>query len=171
MQYTLSDIARQFDIPVSTLRYYEKEGGLSFFRRDANGYILIDTADMPSIQLLKIMMRAGLPVKIISRVIGVVESSKKLTDSNEVAALYQQVADTMTDHEDELLHRQQELLDQIKVTRYLRWEFLRYVRAGSSLLDDEPYPGILPAGFSNNDMGISFEELKTELKTKYPDFP
>lgn len=103
MQYTLSDIARQFDIPVSTLRYYEKEGGLSFFRRDANGYILIDTADMPSIQLLKIMMQAGLPVKTISRVIGVAESSKKLADSKEVAALYQQVADTMTDHEDELL--------------------------------------------------------------------
>lgn len=150
MQYTLSDISRKFDIPVSTLRYYEKEGGLSFFRRDANGYIFIDKADLPTIQLLKLMMDTGLPVKIISQVIDDAETSKTIKEPAEAIALYQHIADIMSAHQDELLRKQQLLLNQMKVTRYLSWEFARYVKEGTSLLDDEPYPGDLPENFSNS---------------------
>lgn len=168
MQYTLSDIAKLFDIPVSTLRYYEKEGGLSFFRRDDNGYILVDKADISSVQLLKFLMQAGLPVKSISRIIGTAEATKNPREPQEITAAYLQIADAMDEHEDSLLRKQQKLLEQIEVTRYLRWEFMRYARAGKSTIAEEPYPGPLPAGFSNNDMDIGLEELKKEFDAKYP---
>lgn len=169
MQYTLSEMSKIFEIPVSTLRYYEKQGGLPFLRRDENGYFLIDTADLPSMQLLKLLIDAGLPVKDTAALASLTDRSKLIAEPEKISEIYREVAAELQNHINNLLRKQQELLWQLELTNYLHWQFERYALHGTSIVPDEPYPGPLPPDFNDSIVPISYEELTKEFLEKYPD--
>lgn len=168
MQYSLSDIAKEFDIPVSTLRYYEKEGALPFLRRSANGYFVVDKADLTTLQLLRCLRDAGCSVKMITDLMKQADEKKNLEkdgvfNQDFFASTLQQLAL----HSDDLMRQQQLLLWQMQITNYLRWLFLRYLQAGTSAINDIPYPGPLPPHFTENTAQLNFEEILSAYAEKY----
>lgn len=51
-KYMISDLAKLFHIPASTLRYYDKHGVLPFMQRDELGCRYMDLADISSLFLI-----------------------------------------------------------------------------------------------------------------------
>ena len=168
MQYSLSDLSRKFNIPVSTLRYYEKEGALSFLHRSPSGYFLADEADLTSLQLLHCLRDAGCPVKMITDIMVGAERQKQLDGkgSNDTS-FFSFVLQRLTVHSDKLLRQQQLLIWQMQIVNYLRWLFVRYLEAGTSVINDVDYPGILPPDFLKNTSQLSFENLAAAYAEKY----
>lgn len=169
MKYSLlSDIAKEFDIPVSTLRYYEKEGALPFLRRNSSGYFLIDDADLTALYLLRALRDAGCSVKSITEVMKIAHQAKLCEqNSKDFDAFFPAVIQILSQHTDELLEKQQELLWQLQVTNYLRWKFFKYLQSGTSKFEEPTYPGPLPPSFLQNVPQFSYDVLLNAYLEKY----
>jgi len=57
------DVAKMFDISVSTIRYYEKIGIIPPIKRDKNGYRIYTTSTLNWIYLMKSLRNAGLSIE------------------------------------------------------------------------------------------------------------
>lgn len=60
--YTSKDVAKLMDIPVSTIRYYEKIGIIPPIERDENGYRIYTNSTLNWIYLMKSLRNAGLSI-------------------------------------------------------------------------------------------------------------
>ena len=116
MHYLLSDIAKKFGIPVSTLRYYEKTGALPFLRRNANRYFLVDKADITSLYLLQCLRNSGCPVKTIVDIMKKVDKNKRDEGASGGSPdSFASILQLLCQHSDELMRQQQLLLWQTQV--------------------------------------------------------
>lgn len=168
MQFSLSDISKLFNIPVSTLRYYEKEGALKFLQRDSNGYFLVDSADITSLTLLQLLREAGCSSKTITSIMKLSDDQKKLEISDDRRDnLYDEILQLLLKHSGELLEKQQRIVYNLQMTDFLRWQFTRYLKTNTSIIDDIPYPGSLPQSFTEITPKFLFEDLERDFKNKY----
>lgn len=63
---TIGEMAKQTNLPESTLRYYEKKGLLKV-ERDGNGRRVYAESDMEWIQFIRRLKETGMPLKDIQR--------------------------------------------------------------------------------------------------------
>jgi len=63
----ISEVSRQCDVPVDTLRYYERIGLLPPIDRSDSGIRDYSDLDVRRINFIKCMRNAGLPVKVLIR--------------------------------------------------------------------------------------------------------
>ena len=62
--YTIGEVSQMFDIPVSTLRYYDKEGLLPNLKRES-GARKFSESDLRSLRLVECLKMSGLEIKDI----------------------------------------------------------------------------------------------------------
>ena len=62
--YSIGQVAKMFNIPVSTLRYYDKEGLLPNLQR-ANGIRRFSDADLELLRVIECLKKTGLEIKDI----------------------------------------------------------------------------------------------------------
>ncbi|MBB6733601.1 MerR family transcriptional regulator [Cohnella zeiphila] len=65
MEYTIKDVAEQFNLAPHTLRYYETEGLLPPVHRLENGRRLYNETDLARIQMICCMRATGMSVESI----------------------------------------------------------------------------------------------------------
>ena len=68
--YSIGEVSKLFGLPVSTLRYYDKEGLLLNVRRDSSGVRRFDDADLDAIRMIEYLKKTGMQLKDIRTFMG-----------------------------------------------------------------------------------------------------
>ena len=64
--YTIGQISEMFNIPVSTLRYYDKEGLFPNIKRDSN-IRKFDDSEIETLRMIECLKKSGMEIKDIRR--------------------------------------------------------------------------------------------------------
>ena len=70
--YTIGQVSEMFDIPVSTLRYYDKEGLFPNLKR-AGGIRQFDEDELELLRIIDCLKKTGLEIKDIKRFVAMVQ--------------------------------------------------------------------------------------------------
>jgi len=85
MYYTVGEISKYFNIPASTLRYYDKEGLLPFMVRSEGGIRLMNEADLYWLCIIETLKETDMPLKDIKDFINMaIEGDSTLNDRLEI---------------------------------------------------------------------------------------
>lgn len=69
MTYTISDVSKMINLPISTIRYYDKEGLLPFIERKESGYRIFAESDIKMLEIIECFKRTGMSIKDIKQFI------------------------------------------------------------------------------------------------------
>lgn len=67
MQFSIGEVAERTNLPISTLRYYDKEGLLPCLKRDENDIRVFDEEDLGHLQLVEYLKATDMPLKDIKQ--------------------------------------------------------------------------------------------------------
>ncbi|MBD8028009.1 MerR family transcriptional regulator [Ureibacillus sp. Re31] len=67
--YSISEVAKQLDLTVYTLRYYDKEGLLPFVERTSSGIRMFKESDIEALKVIECLKSTGMPIKEIKNFI------------------------------------------------------------------------------------------------------
>lgn len=170
MEYKISEIAKLFGLPASTIRYYDNHHLLPFVKRNSAGDRVVDMADITTFNLICLLKQAGCSLNEISKIIDLAEKNKTNPDTQKES--YADITALIDAHIDQLLLLQEQLINQQRISKYLHWYFATAEKEGSTkifLQDDAPtYPGILPEDFIPNKESADFaNEIFKSFNEKY----
>lgn len=82
--YTISEVAKELNLTVYTLRYYDKEGLMPFVERTPSGNRLFKESDLSALKVIECLKATGMPIKEIKNFIdwcseGMPHCSKDMT--------------------------------------------------------------------------------------------
>jgi DNA-binding transcriptional MerR regulator len=63
--YSISEVAKELDLTVYTLRYYDKEGLMPFVERTPSGNRLFKDTDISALKVIECLKATGMPIKEI----------------------------------------------------------------------------------------------------------
>lgn len=78
--YTIGQVSKMFDLSISTLRYYDKEGLLPFVERSNSGIRMFSDKDYEWLKIIECLKKSGLSIKEIRSYI---DMTKRGNDSLE----------------------------------------------------------------------------------------
>lgn len=67
--YSISEVAKELDLTVYTLRYYDKEGLIPFVERTSSGSRLFKESDIDALKVIECLKATGMPIKEIKNFI------------------------------------------------------------------------------------------------------
>jgi len=67
--YSISEVAKELNLTVYTLRYYDKEGLMPFVERTPNGARLFKDSDIDALKIIECLKSTGMPIKEIKNFI------------------------------------------------------------------------------------------------------
>ncbi|CDQ39949.1 MULTISPECIES: MerR family transcriptional regulator [Virgibacillus] len=67
--YSISEVAKELNLTVYTLRYYDKEGLLPFVERTASGTRAFKESDIDALKVIECLKATGMPIKEIKNFI------------------------------------------------------------------------------------------------------
>ncbi|AND38245.1 MerR family transcriptional regulator [Cytobacillus oceanisediminis] len=67
--YTISEVAKELNLTVYTLRYYDKEGLMPFVGRTPSGNRLFKESDLSALKVIECLKATGMPIKEIKNFI------------------------------------------------------------------------------------------------------
>ena len=67
MHYSISDVAREFGISPSTIRWYEKQGLITPVKRDAGGHRYYDEGDLDWFSVIMCLKGINMPISDIKK--------------------------------------------------------------------------------------------------------
>ncbi|MFD0825998.1 MerR family transcriptional regulator [Neobacillus sp. M.A.Huq-85] len=67
--YSISEVAKELNLTVYTLRYYDKEGLMPFVERTASGTRLFKESDISALKVIECLKSTGMPIKEIKNFI------------------------------------------------------------------------------------------------------
>ncbi|MGM0876975.1 MAG: MerR family transcriptional regulator [Bacillota bacterium] len=63
--YSIGEVAKELNLTVYTLRYYDKEGLMPFVERTASGTRLFKESDIGALKVIECLKSTGMPIKEI----------------------------------------------------------------------------------------------------------
>ncbi|MFC7391423.1 MerR family transcriptional regulator [Scopulibacillus cellulosilyticus] len=67
--YSISEVAKELNLTVYTLRYYDKEGLIPYVERTASGTRLFKESDIEALKIIECLKSTGMPIKEIKKFI------------------------------------------------------------------------------------------------------
>jgi len=67
--YSISEVAKELNLTVYTLRYYDKEGLMPFVERTASGTRMFKESDIDALKIIECLKSTGMPIKEIKNFI------------------------------------------------------------------------------------------------------
>lgn len=67
--YTIGEVAKQLNLSVYALRYYDKEGLMPFIERTASGIRSFKESDISALKIIECLKATGMPIKEIKHFI------------------------------------------------------------------------------------------------------
>ena len=62
MPYTIKQVSEKMNIPISTIRYYDKKGLLPFLEKAESGYRLFKDSDLQMLQVIECFKSTGMSI-------------------------------------------------------------------------------------------------------------
>lgn len=63
--YTIGEVSKMFNLPISTLRYYDKEGLLNDVDRDSSGIRKFNDKTIEALRVIECLKKSGMQIKEI----------------------------------------------------------------------------------------------------------
>lgn len=67
--YSISEVAKELNLTVYTLRYYDKEGLMPFVERTVSGTRVFKQSDIEALKIIECLKSTGMPIKEIRKFI------------------------------------------------------------------------------------------------------
>ena len=122
----ISEVSKKYDIPVGTLRYYEKAGLLPNVKKNSSGIRDYSENDCGWVEFIKCMRGAGLPIEVLKKYIDLffegdstlmarksilVEERQKLVEKRDaIQATIDKLDYKINAYEDKIVAREKELI-------------------------------------------------------------
>ena len=74
-KYTIKEVSEKMNLPISTIRYYDKEGLLPFIERKPSGYRIFSDSDLQMLNVIECFKSTGMSIKNIKQFIEWVNDS------------------------------------------------------------------------------------------------
>ena len=127
MYYTVCEVARRLNLSPHTIRFYAKEGLLSFVDRDQNGNRIFKESDFERLFIIASLKRAGMSIKQIREFTILCDQG----DSS-IAQRLQIIIDQRSKVEEQIT----ELQDALDVLKYKTWLYEVALEAGTTAVHD-----------------------------------
>ncbi|ALS01739.1 hypothetical protein ATZ33_10245 [Enterococcus silesiacus] len=122
--YKMKDVSKEMDIPLSTIRYYERQG-ITIGKRQDNGYRIFDEADKILLEYLIVMKHVGFSIEEIKELLNFLEfpeSDACSERSNQLLSKKEFEIKQKIRHEQMVLTLIQELKPKIVAKEYAQYE-------------------------------------------------
>jgi DNA-binding transcriptional MerR regulator len=103
--YTIKEVAEDFDLSISTIRYYDKKGLLPFVAKNDAGYRIFTDADLNLIKTIVCLKNTGMAIKDIRSYIEDVMQGPSSIEHRKTL---------LKKHKREVLQKQQMLTENLK---------------------------------------------------------
>ena len=127
MYYTVCEVAKRLNLSPPTIRFYAKEGLLSFVDRDQNGNRIFKESDFGRLFIIASLKRAGMSIKQIREFTVLCDQG----DSS-IAQRLQIIIDQRAKVEEQIT----ELQDALDVLKYKTWLYEVALEAGTTAVHD-----------------------------------
>ena len=77
----ISEVSEKYSLSADTLRYYERVGLIPPVNRTGNGIRDYNDLDLRRVEFIKCMRRAGLPVDVLIKYVGLVQQGDETTEA------------------------------------------------------------------------------------------
>ena len=119
--YTIGQVAAMFQLPISTLRYYDKEGLFPYLKRKA-GIRWFSEQELEALRVIECLKKTGMPIKGI----------KKFVDwCMEGDATIAQRLELIDRQRDEVLSQLAKLNETLDILNYKHWYYETAKAAGT----------------------------------------
>lgn len=145
MHYTIGQVAKKLDLNIETLYFYDRQGLLSFVKRDQAGRRIFTYDDLEMIMTILHLKNAVIPLKEI----------KKFIDWRMAGdRTLQERADFIHDQKLALDKKISELVKAQQILEYKEWYYARALKAGTEKVN------LVGDGFRYNDEAVKkFSEM------------
>ena len=133
--YTIGQISEMFNIPVSTLRYYDKEGLFPNIKRDSN-IRKFDDSEIETLRMIECLKKSGMEIKDIRRYMDL--CSKGSSTYAERRTMFQKQRESVENE----IKRLEKTLDMLK---FKCWYYDRAIADGDEKQIKQLLPDKLPA--------------------------
>lgn len=127
MYYTVCEVAKRLDLSPHTLRFYAKEGLLTFVDRDQNGNRIFKEADFERLFMIASLKRAGMTIKQMKQF-------TELCDKGD--STIPQRLQIIKDQREAVEEQITELQDALDVLKYKTWLYEVALEAGTTAVHD-----------------------------------
>ncbi len=133
--YTIGQVSKMFNIPVSTLRYYDKEGLFPSIKRESN-IRKFDDSELEALRIIDCLKKSGMEIKDIRRYMEL--CSKGNSTYPERKALFDKQRESVENE----IKRLEKTLDMLK---FKCWYYDRAIADGNEEHIKKMLPDKLPA--------------------------
>lgn len=67
MNYSIGEVSEKTGLPVSTLRYYDREGLFPYIKRRDSGVRVFSDQEVASLEIIECLKKTGIPIKDIKQ--------------------------------------------------------------------------------------------------------
>ena len=128
MYYTVCEVAKRLELSPHTLRFYAKEGLLTFVDRDQNGNRIFKEEDFERLFMIASLKRAGMTIK----------QMRQFTELCDVGdSTIPQRLQMIKDQRDAVEEQITELQDALDVLKYKTWLYEVALEAGTTAVHDD----------------------------------
>ena len=128
MYYTVCEVAKRLELSPHTLRFYAKEGLLTFVDRDQNGNRIFKEEDFERLFMIASLKRAGMTIK----------QMRQFTELCDVGdSTIPQRLQMIKDQREAVEEQITELQDALDVLKYKTWLYGVALEAGTTAVHDD----------------------------------
>lgn len=121
--YTIKDVSERTGMSAYTLRYYDKEGLLTFVKRSASGIRMFTEEDFEPLYVISCLKRSGMPLKKIKEFMNLyMQGNKTITERRKM----------FEEQRDNIRNEIAELNKMLEVVDYKCWYFSEAEKQGDA---------------------------------------
>ncbi len=125
MPYTIKQVSEKMNIPISTIRYYDKKGLLPFLEKAESGYRLFKDSDLQMLQVIDCFKSTGMSIAEMQQFVEMVKRGD---------ASLQERYDLFLEREKIVQKELDELEKQMKVIQHKLWYYKTAIEAGTEAI-------------------------------------
>ena len=145
--YTIGQISKMFHVPVSTLRYYDKEGLFPNLER-SSGIRQFSDKEIETMKLIECLKRSGMEIKDIKQFIEWCSIGSET---------YQQRYEMFLKRKERVERELQQMQKTLDMLRYKCWYYEQAIKDGNEVrlknMKAEDMPAEIRGGYENADRG------------------
>ena len=122
MTYTIGEISKRFDISISTIRYYDKEGLLPDIKRE-NGIRKFSEQDVETIFIIECLKKTNVELKDIKRFIMMVKQGDSTIEER---------LNFFKEQKEKTLNQIKVLKKALQMLEYKEWYYMKAKELGST---------------------------------------